>query len=270
MKSRTSSHAGDSLPKSSSSSAKIDCNSDDDADSELNDDNESDDSSQCDPMDQSNSPALQISESAASVQSDSEVEFVHAQVASKPSGSKPVVKKSLEKKTKATSPSKDKDFVTKAKNSPSKEMKMTPTKNDKGQSRVYMDWAMGTMVKLYDSGHMSPARLKPGPASFQVAYWPDGSEEITEIPNLVLPIGVMKKPAAKKVCKRPSARVDEEHGEAGTEQDEESEEDEEEQADAVMEPELAVPAVTLQVCKCLLSCLFVKYIIQQHTCLSFG
>ena len=91
---------------------------------------------------------------------------------------------------------------------------VTPEKrrerNDSDVKRIYMDYALGTMVRLHSSGAISPAKLVPTDgSSFLTAQWDDGSSVPTEIPSMSIllptkPPPVMKKPASK-VMQKPAA-----------------------------------------------------------------
>jgi hypothetical protein len=75
-------------------------------------------------------------------------------------------------------------------------------------TKKYMDWCAGTMMRLHASGALSPAKLKPGPSGFQIAVWEDGEQMDTELPNLQTnpeAVQVLKKPAM--ACKRPAHKV---------------------------------------------------------------
>ena len=62
---------------------------------------------------------------------------------------------------------------------------VTPEKrrerNDSDVKRIYMDYALGTMVRLHSSGAISPAKLVPTEgSSFLTAQWDDGSSVPTD------------------------------------------------------------------------------------------
>ena len=111
--------------------------------------------------------------------SDSEVEFVSARVCGpkkkspkKKSPKKSPEKKSPKKKVVVPPPAAPAAVVPQA---PS-----TPTKGDSAVVRTYMDWSLGVVVRLHASGALSPAVMRPGPRSFQLATWSDGTEMETE------------------------------------------------------------------------------------------
>jgi len=62
----------------------------------------------------------------------------------------------------------------------------------------YMDESKGKHVRLYEDGStVECTDMVEGPSGFLVASWPDGSFTRTEVPALLMPVAVFKKPASK-------------------------------------------------------------------------
>jgi hypothetical protein len=76
--------------------------------------------------------------------------------------------------------------------------------------KQYMDSAMKTLVRVFADGSKVAATTRAGPAGFLLARFSEEAEIVTEIPNIIAVMPVMKKPAASNRASKKRAREESE------------------------------------------------------------
>ena len=77
-------------------------------------------------------------------------------------------------------------------------------------TKIYFDFSLNSLVKLYPSGAIAVAVMSDGPNGFKIGKWPDGSQAESEEPNGAGDGGALHQKAPKKTkieeMKKPAAQ----------------------------------------------------------------